>query len=263
MASRFERDSPGSGSDSNAAGGGWPRPALWLTVGTAAAVGLLLLYQGIHFGYFRGNVGTDDAIYYGEGLLLTHGQLPYRSYVDVQPPGIALLMAPFGFLGRLTSEHVGFEAARLAIVAVGVVNILLMGWLVRRRHWVSILVCLIVLGFYHDLLFADSSVYLEPFLILGSLIALLLVFGDVEKATRSSSRWLAAGVVLGVATSIKLLAVFPLIVLAVLAAVLGSRYVVRFLAGAVSRLRRRQRGVLCPRTFTVPAGSREGAADPI
>lgn len=143
-------------------------------MGTAACVGLLLLYQGIHLGFFHGIVGTDDAIYYGEGALLTHGVLPYRSYVDVQPPGIALLMAPFGFLGRLTSDRLGFEAARFAVVLVAVGNVVLMGRLVRHRHWVGVLVCLAVLAFYHGSLLAESSVLLEPFLVLGTLIVLAL-----------------------------------------------------------------------------------------
>lgn len=212
---------------------GWPRAALWLTVGTAGAVGLLLLYQGIHLGLFHTYEGTDDAIYYGEGFLLTHGVLPYRAYLDVQPPGIALLMAPFGLLGRLTSERVGFEVARVAIVSVAVGNVLLMGRLVRRRHWLDVLVCVAVLAFYHGSIYAESSVLLEPFLVFGTLIALLLLFDDSEHATRSAAHWLAAGVVLGMTTSIKLFGVFPLVVLAIVAATLGAKYVVRFLVAAV------------------------------
>src|ERR1700677_1184388 len=74
----------------------WPRAAFWLTASTALALGLLLVYRGIHLGFFHGQNEIDDGLYYGEGVMLVHGILPYRSYVDVQPPGIALLMAPFG-----------------------------------------------------------------------------------------------------------------------------------------------------------------------
>jgi hypothetical protein len=215
----------------------WPRPAFWITASAALALGLVLVYEGIHLGFFHGRNEIDDGIYYGEGVMLAHGILPYRSYVDVQPPGMALLMAPFGLLGRLTNNRTGFEAARVFVVIVSMANIGLLGRLVRRRHWVGVLVGVVTLGFYVDSLTADHTVLLEPFLVFGTLLGLLFVFDDTEIATSSTTRWLAAGVILGLTTSIKLWGAFPLLVLLAFAAWRGGRRcVTHYLVGAVAAI---------------------------
>ena len=216
--------------------GGWPRLNLWITVGIALALGLVLVYEGTHLGFFHGKNEIGDGVYYGEGVMLSHGILPYRSYLDVQPPGMSLLTAPFGFLGRLTSHRVGFEWARAFVVVVAVANIVLLGRLVRRRHWVGVLTGLAVLGFYLDSLVADHTILLEPFLVLGTLIAFLFVFADTEAATSVASRRLMAGVVLGLTTSVKLWAAFPFIVLLVFAAKRGRRSLVHYVGGAIAGL---------------------------
>jgi hypothetical protein len=219
---------------------GWPLPALVLVVATGLILGILLVYQGIHKGFFSGLTEVDDGVYYGEGLLMAHGILPYRSYVDVEPPGIALLMAPFGLLARVTSERVGFEVARIFIVLVAVANVGLLGRLIRRRHWAGVLTGVAILAFYEDSLIADHTLLLEPILVLTTLLAFLLVFDDLETATASSARWLGAGVLLGVCTSIKLWGVFPFVVLLYFAYRQGRRCLTRFVAGGVLAL-----GIIC------------------
>ena len=37
----------------------------------------------------------DDGVYYSAATALVHGQLPYRDFLLLQPPGIAVLLAPF------------------------------------------------------------------------------------------------------------------------------------------------------------------------
>lgn len=226
-----------------------PRNASWITMGTAAALGLLLTYQGIHLGFFHGVNEIDDGVYYGEGVMLAHGLLPYRSYLDLQPPGIALLMAPFGLLGRMTSNRMSFELARVFVVIVGVANLGLLGRLIRRRHWVAVLAGLVALGFYIDSLTAEHTILLEPFLVFGTLVGFLIVFGDTEIATSSASRWLVAGAVLGLTTSIKLWEVLPVMVLLVFAAMRSRRCLIHFAVGTVAGF-----GIICaPFILLAPA----------
>ncbi len=216
--------------------GRWPRPAFWLTAGTALALGLVLAYQGIHLGFFHGQNEIDDGVYYGEGVMLAHGILPYRSYVDVQPPGMALLMAPFGLLGRLTSNRTAFEVARVFVVIVSMANVVLLGRLMSRRHWVGVLVGVVALAFYGDSITADHTILLEPFLVFGTLLGLLFAFDDTEFATSSATRWLAAGAILGLTTSIKLWGAFPLLVLLAFAAIRGRRCVMHYVAGILAAI---------------------------
>jgi Glycosyltransferase family 87 len=212
---------------------GWPPLALWMTVATAVLLGAVLVYEGWRLGFFSGLNENDDGLYYGEGVMLAHGLLPYRSYVDVQPPAMAIVMAPFGLLGRLTSNRVGFEWARAFVIAVAVANVALLGRLIRRRHWVGVLTGLVVFAFYEDSLIGDHTVLLEPFLVFGTLVAFLCVFNDTETATRSSLRWLAAGAAIGLTTSLKLWEVFPFLVLLAFAATRGRQCISRFVVGTV------------------------------
>jgi hypothetical protein len=212
---------------------GWPLPALVLVVATGLILAILLVYQGIHKGFFNGLTEVDDGVYYGEGMLMAHGVLPYRSYVDIQPPGIALLMAPFGLLARVTSERLGLELARIFIVLIAVANVGLLGRLIRRRHWAGVLTGVAILAFYEDSLIADHTLLLEPILVLTTLLAFLLVFDDLEMATASTGRWLGAGVLIGIATSVKVWGIFPFVVLLYFAYKQGRRFLTRFIGGAV------------------------------
>jgi hypothetical protein len=215
---------------------GWPRAALWLTIATALAFTLVMAYLELHLGFIHRLTEIDDGVYFGEGVMLVHGILPYRSYVDVQPPGIAVLMAPFALLGRVTSNRVAFEVGRIFVVAVGMANIGLLGRLVRRRHWLGVLTALLVLAFYLDTIIADHTILLEPLLAFGTLLGFLIVFDDTETATTSSTRWLVAGAVIGLTTSIKIWEVIPLIVLLVFASLRGRRCLSYYVVGAVGAI---------------------------
>ena len=197
----------------------------------ALAGGCFLTYQGLRFGYFRGVTEYDDGVYYGSALMLVHGLLPYHSYVDVQPPGIIVLMTPFALLGQLTSTATGFEWARVFIVLVSMANVCLLGRLLRNRPLGALIAGLAILTFYQGTLVAEHTVLLEPLLVFGTLLGFLLVFDESERVTMST-RWLAAGVVLGLTTSIKLWGIVPLAVLAVLAIRNGRWPAIRFLGGS-------------------------------
>jgi hypothetical protein len=212
---------------------GWSRTSLWLTALIAVAFAALMALLEFHFHFISHRTETDDGVYFGEGVMLSHGFVPYRSYVDVQPPGIAILMAPFGFIGRLAGDRVAFELARLFVVAVGVANIGLLGRLVRLRSWIGVFTALTVLAFYLDTIIASHTILLEPFLVFGTLLGLLIVFGDTESATFQSSRWLMAGIVLGLTTSVKIWEVLPVIVLLVFASLRGRRCLASYVAGVV------------------------------
>jgi hypothetical protein len=108
----------------------------------------------------------------------------------------------------------------------------LLGRLVRRRHWVALLTALVVLALYLDTIISSHTVLLEPFLVLGTLLGFLIVFGDAERATFSPSRWLMAGAVMGITTSIKAWEILPLIVLLVFASMRGRRCLAYYAAGA-------------------------------
>jgi alpha-1,2-mannosyltransferase len=70
----------------------------------------------------QGILGYDDGVYYVGAASLLAGRWPYADFTLLHPPGILLVLAPFAALGRVTSDHIGLAAARLAFMALGSIN---------------------------------------------------------------------------------------------------------------------------------------------
>ena len=162
-------------------------------------------------GGFGGNYGYDAGVYYAAGDALVHGRVPYRDFVLLHPPGLMLVLAPFGWLGRVTSDHAGFVTASLAFSALGAVNAVLVVR-VARTMGVASWPALLGGGFYalwYGAIRAEYLPRLEPlgnFLLLAGLLALLT-------AARSGRRWpaVAGGFALGAAASVKIWWVVPML----------------------------------------------------
>ena len=73
-------------------------------------------------GGLEGYLGYDDGVYFAAAAALVHGFLPYRDFLLLHPPGIALLLSPFALLAGTTDGATGFAVARLAFMAVGALN---------------------------------------------------------------------------------------------------------------------------------------------
>src|SRR5260370_1080801 len=96
----------------------WLSPA-GLVIGAATLLALVVrgfLLTRPHF-LNSGAVEYDDGVYLGEAIRLLHGDLPYRDYALIQPPGIALAMLPEAIIAKLTSATAGLAVARMATVA--------------------------------------------------------------------------------------------------------------------------------------------------
>ncbi len=173
---------------------------------SVGAVNLAELLKGHLSGFYGSGYNSlyNEGVYYGAATQLVHGIAPYRDFVFIQPPGILLILTPFAFLGHLVhSTAVGLEVALVATKLVVTADVAIIGWLLRRRALPALVVGMVVVGCQPEMFRDSASVNIEPFLILGCLIAVALVF-DGEILRRSSARWIAAGVVFGLATTTKL-----------------------------------------------------------
>ena len=101
---------------------------------TAFVVRLAMVLRG---GGLGGLMSYDDGVYYSAAGSLWWGQLPYRDFVMVHPPGILLSLAPFAGLGRLTHDALGFQVARVAWMLVGSLNAALVVVAARRSGLVA------------------------------------------------------------------------------------------------------------------------------
>jgi alpha-1,2-mannosyltransferase len=186
---------------------------LSITLGLLFAVAFVArLAPVLRGGGLRGILAYDDGVYFGAADALLSGRLPYRDFLLLHPPGVLIVLAPFAGLGRLTSDPLGLASARLAFMAIGALNAVLVYAVARRAGRVAAVAAGVMYAVWGPAAYAERTTLLEPLVNLGVLAA-LLVLGDVRVVSRR--RLLVAGAVLGLAMAVKLWAVVPLVVLAV------------------------------------------------
>jgi hypothetical protein len=173
----------------------------------------------------------DDGVWFGTAVRLAHGVLPYRSFVDDQPPGVPVLMLPFALWSRSVGTRTAFAWARLAVPLVETVGVLALGWTVRHRGALTTAIACGVMAVYPLCLIDQRTVMLEPFCAMFCLLGLAAVFQGDHLSGRTG-RLAVAGACFGLAGACKAFALLPFVVVVV--ALLGSaarRRLVPFLAG--------------------------------
>jgi hypothetical protein len=174
------------------------------TAGPVAA-GLLataiVCYNLARPGGLHGVTQYDDGVYYGAAVRLIKGQLPYRDFTFVQPPGIAVWFAPIAWLTHAAGTSAGLAWARIITAVVAGLDAWLVGRLLRHQGAVAATVASLALAVYPAAFFADRTLLLEPYLVLFCLIAANVAFSD--GAFGSRRRLLVAGVFLGCAGATK------------------------------------------------------------
>lgn len=183
----------------------------------ATLVGLALRLLQLTRGHLLGVTEYDDGVYFGSAIRLINGVMPYRDFVLVQPPAVVLLMTPVAALSKVVGTAWGMGIARLLTVAAGTASVPLAGLLVRRWGPVATVIACGVTAVYPDAILASHTLLLEPWLVLFCLLGLVAVV-DGDRFTGSSARLAWGGAALGVAGAVKLWAIFPAVVLAVMLA---------------------------------------------
>ena len=134
-----------------------------------ALVALILCYRYLYLGELGRLTWYDDGVYMGAATQLSHGIMPYRDFVFLHPPGVILLLTPFAFIGRLVGTAVANEAARLFILLVALADVALFARVVRMWPLLPATVGLAFFALHPDVVYADTTIYLEPLLIAACL----------------------------------------------------------------------------------------------
>ena len=121
-------------------------------------------------GHLGGLTEYDDGVYFGAALKLVNGVFPYKDYVLVQPPGIALLLSPVALLAKFIGSDGGLSVARIVTVLVDGLNIFLVGKIVRSRGIVAVLAGCGFMAFYSQAIVSSATVLLEPYMNLFCLL---------------------------------------------------------------------------------------------
>jgi len=205
-------------------------------IALATAIGLVLrLYRLTRPGYLLGAPEYDDGEYLGTAIRFAAGVMPYRDFIILQPPGVAVLMAPLGFLAQVTGSATAMVVARILTVLAGTASIPLAGRLVRHQGPVAVALCCGILAVFPDAINASTTLYLEPWVDVFVLLGALALF-DGDATAASGKRLVWGGVAVGLAGAIKAFAVFPALAWFVLVAAhrqgrRGTFYLVGVVAG--------------------------------
>ena len=179
----------------------------------ACAARLLPVLRG---GGLYGLANYDDAVHYAAAVGLVHGELPYRDFLLLHPPGIVVLLAPAAALGRMIGDPDSFALARLGWVAMGGLNALLVGAVLRRLGTAAAVVGAVGYAVFFPAVFSEHTVLLEPPATTGLLLSLLLLrVLDAELPRVGRWRLLLAGACLGATITLKIWGVVPVLVVVV------------------------------------------------
>jgi hypothetical protein len=185
----------------------------------------------------QGVMGYDDGVYLTGAASLVAGRWPYADFTLLHPPGILMVLAPFAVLGRVTSDHIGLEAARLTFMAIGAVNAGLIALLSARypRHRTSVAAPAaggLFYALWYSSIYATRTTLLEGLGTLTLLVALVPVWR--RPTVPSPIAVYGAGAALGLGACTKIWGIVPLAVVAAWAFVAhGRAAAVRMVAGAV------------------------------
>jgi alpha-1,2-mannosyltransferase len=166
----------------------------------AVAVRAVPLFRG---GGLYGLGNYDDGVYYAAGTALLHGVLPYRDYLFLQPPGITIVLAPFGLAGLLGHDPSGLAAARVAWVLLGAVNTLLVARILRPVGLTASVAGGLFYATAYPAIYTEWTTLLEGPAQTCLLTAVLLVETD-RSGRRQHWLWLAAGALLGLSATFKI-----------------------------------------------------------
>ena len=170
----------------------------------AVVVRLFPLLRGGGLGFYN---GYDDGVYYAAADSLTFGRLPYRDFLLLHPPGIAVLLVPFAALGRLTTDATGMAVARCFFIALGGLNAALVAAIAYRWSRRAAIVGGVLYACWYPAVLAEQSTRLEP---VGATMLLLALFALLRRASEPSWRaYLLAGGALGFASGVKIWCVAP------------------------------------------------------
>lgn len=151
--------------------------------------------------FFLVPVDFDEGVYYGAGVLISKGLMPYRDFDFGHPPGIAWLLGLWHGLIPWSSVAAGFSLAKFAVACLG--SLTTLGIYRLGKRWCGIsagIVASLLYATYPEAIVAERSLFLEP-LINAAVVASFLLQDSLKRP------WLFVGLLLAWAVSVKFTAV--------------------------------------------------------
>jgi hypothetical protein len=211
-------------------------PAAWQLAAIAVVAFLVRLVPLLRGAGLFGIVDDDDGVYMGSAIALVHGRVPYRDFLLLHPPGIVILLSPLAAIGTALGDPAAFAAARVAFMALGGLNAVLVA-LVASRAGLGRVAALCGAALY-AVWEVPANVERTTWLIAPQntllLLALLVLGAPNRQHPVAPRRAAAAGVLLGLATATQLWGAIPGAVVLAWLVVADRRSAVGWLRPAVA-----------------------------
>lgn len=185
----------------------WAGPLLVAALAFATRLGPLLAS-----GTLDDAIEYDDGVYYAAAAHALHGELPYRDFAFVHPPGVIWFALPFAAIGRVAGDVVGLAVARIVLCAVGALTAVLVLRLVARIAPAWSLLAGLGYAVWRLPVLTERTLLLEPLLAVLVLAALVLLVSP-DGTRPSGRRALGAGLLVGAALAVKVWAAVAVVVL--------------------------------------------------
>nr|WP_242544165.1 glycosyltransferase family 87 protein [Corallococcus sp. NCSPR001] len=174
-------------------------PLIIVALGAWVLRALAFFHRSGAMGY---PVDYDEGVYFSAASLLLRGDLPYRDFIFVHPPGGLLLWAPGAALTLGLDAATAYGITRYLAAAVGALCVFLAGR-IAWRAWGPVAGCVAALAYaaYPEAALVERGTFLEPLL-----NVLCMGFANLWLASgpHSRARRIGAGVLLGLAISVKI-----------------------------------------------------------
>jgi alpha-1,2-mannosyltransferase len=186
----------------------------WLWVVAIAVIAFLFRLVPVLRGGGLFGIGYyyDDGVYYASAIGLVHGRLPYLDFLLLHPPGITLLLTPFAAVAQLIGDSYGFAVARLAWMLLGALNAVLIWKILRPVGSVAAVFGGLGYAVLYPAVYVEKATLLEGPATTALLIAMILLKPVMQDSPMPRGKALAAGALLGLATTIKIWGVVTLVI---------------------------------------------------
>jgi len=155
----------------------------------------------------------DPAVYYSAAVGLFSGLMPYRDFLLLHPPGILIALQPLAAVGAIAGDPIGMATARVSFMLIGSASTVLIYRILLPQHRYAALVGAGVYAVWFPAIYSEQSVKLE-----GLATCLMLIGVLAVRSTARTSWWIrpaVAGAMFGLATTVKIWGVTPMLALVI------------------------------------------------